>query len=116
MDSLRYLNFDTESCGSGSDSDSDTTAALTKQAPKMPTKQSLTTFGERTPRPRRRADALCTPRAASHTVRPGFCDEGRSVVGCTLSSLLRVPELAVLARRVVEARSEEHTSELQSPC
>jgi hypothetical protein len=117
MDNLRYLNFDTESCGS--DSDSDTTPAVIKQAPKTPTKQSLTTFDERTPRPRRLADALCTPRATSHPAsrieRPGFCDEGRTVVGCTLSSLLRVPELAVLARRVVEAEARRREKTTRKP-
>ena len=100
MDNLRYLNFDPQSCES--DSDSDTT-------PKTPTKKSPMRFGERTPRtPRRqrRADALCTPRQTSHPVsrvkHDDYC-EGQATVGCTLSFLLRVPELATLARRVVEA-------------
>ncbi|KAH9077010.1 hypothetical protein EDB83DRAFT_2514719 [Lactarius deliciosus] len=83
MDNLRYLNFDSQSCGS--DSDSDTNAAVIEQTPKTPTKQSPTTFDERTPRLRRRADALCTPRPpsrpASRIERPGFCDEGQAVGG-----------------------------------
>ncbi|KAI9467180.1 hypothetical protein BJY52DRAFT_1348990 [Lactarius psammicola] len=118
MDNLRYLNFDPQSCGS--DSDSDTTAAVMEQTPKTPTKQSPTTFDERTPRLRRRADAPCTPRPLSrHPSRvegTSFRDEGRAVVGCTLSFLLRVPELATLARRVVEAeaRRREKTKKPQS--
>ncbi|KAI9447872.1 hypothetical protein H4582DRAFT_34993 [Lactarius indigo] len=118
MDNLRYLNFGSQSCGS--DSDSDTNPAAEAQMPKTPTKQSPTTFDERTPRLRRRGDALCTPRPPSrHTScvgRPGFCDEARAVVGCTLSFLLRVPELATLARRVVEAeaRRREKTKRPQS--
>ncbi|KAH9002276.1 hypothetical protein EDB86DRAFT_285297 [Lactarius hatsudake] len=106
MDNLRYLNFDSQSCDE-SDSDSDTNAAVIEQTPKTPTKQSPTTFNERTPRLRRRADALCTPRLPSRPAprveRPSFCDE--VVVGCTLSFLLRVRELAALARRVVEAEA-----------
>ena len=107
MDNLRYLNFDAESCGS--DSDSETTAPVIEQAPKTPTKQSPTTFDERTPQPQRRADAQCTPRAPSHPAsrieRPSFCDEGRAMFGCTLSFLFRVPELAALAHSVVEAEA-----------
>jgi hypothetical protein len=104
MDNLRFLNFYAESCGS--DSDSDAPVAIIEQMPKTPTKKSPTTFDERTPRPQLHIDALCTPRPLSHPAsrkdRPSFCDEGQAVVGCTLSFLLRVPELAVLARRVVE--------------
>jgi hypothetical protein len=109
MDNLCYLNFDSQSCGS--DSDSDTAAAVIERTP---TKQSPAIFGDRTPRLQRHADALCTPRPPSHPVeRP---NEGRAVVGCTLSFLLRVPELAVLARRVVEyeARRRENTRRPQS--
>ncbi|KAH9179528.1 hypothetical protein EDB89DRAFT_1841481 [Lactarius sanguifluus] len=115
MDNLRYLNFDSQSCDE-SDSDSDTNAAVIEQTPKTPTKQSRTTFDERTPRLRRRADALCTPRPPSRVKRSGFCDEGRAVLGCTLSFLLRVPELAALARRVVEAeaRRRDKTKRPQS--
>ncbi|KAH9060993.1 hypothetical protein EDB87DRAFT_1560925 [Lactarius vividus] len=120
MDNLRYLNFDSQSCRS--DSDSDTNSAVIEQTPKTPTKQSPTTFDERTPRLRRRADALCTPRPPYHHVlrvrRSSFCDgdEGRALVGCTLSFLLRVPELAALARRVVEAeaRRRDKTKRPQS--
>lgn len=100
MDNLRFLNFYAESCGS--DSDSDAPAAVIEQMPKTPIKQSPTGFGERTPRPQLHSDALCTPRPPRKE-HPSFCDEERAVVGCTLSFLLRVPELAVLARRVVEA-------------
>ena len=110
MDNLRYLNFDPQSYGS--DSDSDTTAPVIEQTPKTPTKQRPTTFDERTPRLQRHAETLCTPRPPSHPasrVEP-------AVVGCTLSFLLRVPELAALARRVVEAeaRRREKTRGLQS--
>lgn len=121
MDNLRYLNFGSRSYES--DSDSDVTAAVVEQqTPKTPTtKQSSTSsFGERTPRLQRRTEAPCTPRPPSHPTsrveRPGFCDEGRAVVGCGLSFLLRVPELATLARKVVEAeaRRREKTRRPQS--
>ena len=115
MDNLCYLNFDSQSCGS--DSESDITAAVIERTPKTPTKPSPTTFGDRTPRLQRHADAHCTPRPRSHPAsRAERPDEGRDMVGCTLSFLLRVPELGVLARRVVEieVRRREKTRRPQS--
>jgi hypothetical protein len=121
MDNLRYLNFSPRSCESDLDSDTDSIAAAIDQTPGTPTKQRPTPHNERTPHLLRRTSALSTPRPrshnpASHVEHSAHHDEKEAVIGCTLSFLLRVPDLATLARRVVqaEARRREKTKESQS--
>ena len=130
MDNLRYLNFVPRSRDSDleEDSDADSIAAAVDQTPRTPTKKRRAAPGdERTPRLLSRRDsasALITPRpsprphSASRHVRPGHGDDddGSIVFGCSLSFLLRVPELANLACRVVkaEARRRERTRQSQS--
>jgi hypothetical protein len=123
MDNLHYLNF-SRSCESDSDSDTDSIAEAIDQTPATPTKQRPTPDDEHTPRLSRRNGALITPRRrhhprpnpASRLDRRGHSDENEVVVGCTLSFLLRVPELVFLASRVVqvEARHREKTGRSQS--
>jgi hypothetical protein len=132
MDNLRYLNFVPRSRDSDleEDSDADSIAAAVDQMPRTPTKKRRAAPGdERTPRLLSRRDsasALMTPRpsprphSASRRDRDGRGDDddddGSIVFGCTLSFLLRVPELANLACRVVkaEARRRERTRQSQS--
>ena len=127
MDNLRYLNFVPRSRESDleEDSDADSIAAAIGQTPRTPTKKRPAAPGdERTPRLLSRSgSALITPRplrrphSASHLDRTGHGDDGKDVVvGCTLSFLLRIPELSNLACRVVkaEARRRERTRQSQS--
>ena len=122
MDNLQYLNFSSHSSESDLDSDTDSIAAAIDQTPGTPTKRRPTPGpgNESTPRVSRRTSGLSTPRPQPHPasrVEPsGHRDEKEAVIGCTLSFLLRVPELATLARRVVqaEARRREKTKESQS--
>ncbi|KAI0254872.1 hypothetical protein BJV78DRAFT_1183480 [Lactifluus subvellereus] len=120
MDNLHYLNSSPHSCESDLDSDTDSIAAAIDQTPGTPTKRKLTPCNERTPRVSRRTSGLSTPRPRSHPAscaeHSGHRDEKQAVIGCTLSFLLRVPELATLARRVVqaEARQREKRKESQS--
>jgi hypothetical protein len=115
MDNLHYLNFSPRPCDL--DSDTDSIAEAIDRAPATPTKQKPTSDDERTPRISRlnRNGALITPRPcprpnshphrASRLDRSGYSDETEAVVGCTLSFLLRVPELAALASRVVQVET-----------
>ena len=127
MDNLRYLNFVPRSRDSDlEDSDADSIAAAVDQTPRTPTKKRRAAPGdERTPRLLSRGDSgLITPRprprprSASGYDRDGRGDDddGSIVFGCTLSFLLRVPELANLACRVVKAevRRRERTRQSQS--
>ena len=128
MDNLRYLSFVPRTlCESDSeeDSDTDSIAAAIDKTPMTPTKQKSAPGDERTPRPSRSASALMTPRPRpahsvsrlDHSGHGGDDNDNDSVVvGCTLSFLLRVPELANLACRVVqaEARRREKTRQSQS--
>jgi hypothetical protein len=125
MDNLRYLNFARRPpCESDleEDSDTDSIAGAIDKTPITPTKKKPTPGDDPTPRLSRRASALMTPRArpphsASRLNHSGHGDDDNEVmVGCTLSFLLRVPELANLACRVVqtEARRREKTRQSQS--
>jgi len=123
MDNLHYLNF-SRPCESDLDSDTDSIAEAIDQTPATPIKLRPTPDDERTPRLSRRNGALVTPHRRPHRRpnpalrldRRGHGDENEAVVGCTLSFLLRVPELASLATRVVqvEARHREKTGRSQS--
>jgi hypothetical protein len=124
MDNLHYLNFSPRPSESDLDSETDSIAEAIVQTPVTPTKQRPTPDDERTPRLSRRNGALIAPHLrphlrshpASRLDRRGHSDESEAVVGCTLSFLLRVPELASLASRVVqvEARRREKTGRSQS--
>lgn len=118
MDNLRYLRFGPRPCESDlEDSDADSIAAAIDETPTTPTKKKVASGDERTPRLSRRASTLLTPRphSASRLDRSGHGDDDGVVVGCTLSFLLRVPELSNLACRVVraEARRRERTKQSQ---
>jgi hypothetical protein len=124
MDNLRYLNFGPRPCESDlEDSDTDSIAAAIGKTPATPTRKRPASGDESTPRLSRRASALNTPRprprphSASRLDRSrhGDDDDGL-VVGCTLSFLLRIPELYNLACRVVKAevRRRERTRQSQS--
>ena len=117
MDNLRFLNFIPHPSESDLDSDTDSIAAAIDQTPETPTKQKPTRRNSRilcqtsdlsTPRPRSHVGSRI-----EHTVHR---DETEAVIGCTLSFLLRVPELSTLARRVVQAevRRREKAKEPQS--
>ncbi|KAI0307009.1 hypothetical protein B0F90DRAFT_506900 [Multifurca ochricompacta] len=118
MDNLRHLNFGPQSHDSDLDSDVDSVASAI--TPETPTKGRSAPCHECTPRLSRRANNPYTPRPqshpASHAERYGYRDGKEAVIGCTLSFLIRVPELANLARRVVEAeaRRREKTRKSQS--
>ncbi len=123
MDNLRYLNFGPNPSESDlEDSDTDSIDAAIDNAPMTPTKKKLYLSDELTPRLSHSTSALLTPRprpnpgSASRLDRSGYDDDDRTVVGCTLSFLLRVPELSNLARRVVRAemRRREKTRGSQS--
>ena len=130
MDNLRYLNFNPRPSESDleeeEDSDMDSIAAAIDKTPMTPTKKrSRSAPGDEcTPRLSSRASALLTPRprprpsSASRLDRGGRGDDDEAVMGCTLSFLLRVPELSNLARRVVQAemrrREKTRQSEVQS--
>jgi hypothetical protein len=110
MDNLRYLNFGPRPCESDLDSDTDSIAEAIDQTPATPTKQRPTTDNKPTPRLSRRTSTLATPRPhprphPGRLARSGHSDENETVVGCTLSFLLRVPELVALASRVVQAKA-----------
>lgn len=123
MDNLRYLNFGPRPSESDleEDSDVDSIAAAIDKTPMTPTKKrSVPPGDECTTRLSRRASALLTPRprpgSASRLDRDGHGDDNEDVMGCTLSFLLRVPELSNLARRVVHAemRRREKTRQSQA--
>ncbi|KAF8505928.1 hypothetical protein F5888DRAFT_1603980 [Russula emetica] len=128
MDNLRYLNFNPRPSESDleEDSDVDSIAAAIDKTPMTPTKKRSAPGDEYTPRLSRRASALLTPRprprprpsSASRLDSGGHDndDDNEAVMGCTLSFLLRVPELSNLARRVVQAemRRREKTRQSQS--
>lgn len=127
MDNLRYLNFKPRPSESDleeeEDSDVDSIAAAVDKTPMTPTKKKKSTPGDEcTPRLSRPASALLTPRprprtsSASLLDHGGHGDESEAAMGCTLSFLLRVPELSNLARRVVQAemRRREKTRQSQS--
>ena len=114
MDNLRYLNYHPRPREDDLDSDSDggSIAVAIDQTPATPTKRRPTIGDERTPRASRCTSALITPRRTPRprphpASRPDrgseHGDDQEAVVGCTLSFLLRVPELASLASRVVQA-------------
>jgi hypothetical protein len=118
MDNLRYLNFIPHPSESDLDSDTDSIAAAMDQTPGTPTKQKPT---QRSPRILCQTSDISTPRPRSHvasriehTVHRDA--EAEAVIGCTLSFLLRVPELSTLARRVVQAelRRREKAKDSQS--
>ena len=128
MDNLCYLNFNPQPCEDDLDSDCDSIAAAADQMPATPTKRRSSLGDERTPRASRCTNqALITPRPtprprphpASRPDRSSSSepsnDQEAVVVGCTLSFLLRVPELASLASRVVQAevRRREKAKESQ---
>jgi len=122
MDNLRYLNFSPQSCESDVDSDTDSIAAAIDNTPATPTKKRPPTSGDEcTPRLSRHATNLTTPRprprpAPAPRLHPdGHDDDKDAVIGCTLSFLLRVPELVTLASRVVQAevRRREKTGQSQ---
>lgn len=126
MDNLRHLSFVPRTlCESDfeEDSDTDSIAVAIDKTPMTPTKKKPAPDDERTPRLSHRASALATPRPRpAHSVsrldHSGH-DGGNNdsvVVGCTLSFLLRVPELTNLACRVVqaEARRREKTRQSES--
>ncbi|KAH9965767.1 hypothetical protein BC827DRAFT_765887 [Russula dissimulans] len=110
MDNLRYLNFGLQSHESDLDSDTDSITAALDNTPATPTKKRPPTSGdERTPRLSRHASNLTTPRprprpAPASRLHPDrHKDDKDAMIGCTLSFLLRVPELITLASRVVQA-------------
>jgi hypothetical protein len=122
MDNLHYLNFG-RPCERDLDSDTDSIAEAIDQTPATPTKQMPIPDDERTPRLSRRNGALISPHRRPSRPNPalrldrgGLTDKNDAMVGCTLSFLLRVPELASLASRVVqvEARHREKTGRSQS--
>lgn len=126
MDNLRHLSFVPRTlCESDfeEDSDTDSIAVAIDKTPMTPTKKKPAPDDERTPRLSHRSSALATPRPRpAHSVsrldHSGH-DGGNNdsvVVGCTLSFLLRVPELTNLACRVVqaEARRREKTRQSES--
>ena len=128
MDNLRHLNFGPRPSESDleeeEDSDMDSIAAAVDKTPMTPTKKrSAPAPGdERTPRLSRGASVLRTPRprpgpsSASVLGRGEHGDDNEAGMGCTLSFLLRVPELSNLARRVVQAemRRREKTRQSQA--
>ena len=127
MDNLRYLNFGPRPSESDLEEDSDveSIAAAIDKTPMTPTKKRSAPPGDEcTPRLSRRASALLTPRPqprprpgpASRPDRDAHGDDNEDVMGCTLSFLLRVPELSNLARRVVQAemRRREKTRQSQA--
>lgn len=125
MDNLSYLNFRPRPCEDDldSDSDADSIAVAVDQTPATPTKRRPNLGDERTPRASRCAGALITPRPTPHprphpASRPDRSSEHsndqEAVVGCTLSFLLRVPELASLASRVVHAELRRREKAKQS--
>ena len=90
----------------------DSIAEAIDKTPMTPTKKrSAPAPGDEcTPRLSRDAGTLFTPRpprprpsSASHLDGGGHGDDNEAMIGCTLSFLLRVPELSNLARRVVQA-------------
>jgi hypothetical protein len=116
MDNLCYLNSRPQPREDDldSDSDGDSIAAAADQMPATPTKRRSNLGDERTPRASNCTNALITPRPTPRPhLRPasrpdrsssnGPSNDQEAVVGCTLSFLLRVPELASLASRVVQA-------------
>lgn len=127
MDNLRYLNFGPRPSESDLEEDSDdvdSVAEAIDKTPMTPTKKRPAPGDECTPRLSRRASFLLTPRprpcpgSASRPDRGGHGDDNEAVMGCTLSFLLRVPELSNLARRVVQAemrrREKTRQSQVQS--
>ncbi|KAI0303920.1 hypothetical protein BC826DRAFT_200777 [Russula brevipes] len=115
MDNLCYLKFGPQPREDDGDSDTDSIAAAIDKTPVTPTKKrpAPDADDDNTPRLSRRTSALATPRARlpprpRPPSRPDHgeqSDEKDAVVGCTLSFLLRVPELATLASRVVQAEA-----------
>jgi hypothetical protein len=125
MDNLRYLNFGPRPSESDLEEDSDdmdSIAVAIDKTPMTPTKKRSAPGDECTPRLSCRASALLTPRPrprpspASRLDRDGHGDDNEAAMGCTLSFLLRVPELSNLARRVVQAemRRREKTRQSQA--
>ncbi|KAI9513232.1 hypothetical protein F5148DRAFT_1157141 [Russula earlei] len=118
MDNLRYLNVGPKPCEDDLTSDPDSIATAIDKAPATPTKKRRTSDDERTPRLPCRASNLTTPRARAcptlHLPGRERRDEKEAVIGCTLSFLLRVPELATLASRVVQAEARRREEAGQS--
>ena len=124
MDNLRYLNFGPRPSESDSEEDCDDTdsiAAAIDKTPMTPTKKRSALGDECTPRLSRHASStLLTPRprprpsSASRHDLGGEDDDNEAVMGCTLSFLLRVPELSNLARRVVRAEMRRREKSRQS--
>ena len=100
----------------------DPIAGAIDKTPMTPTKRRSAPGDESTPRLSRGASVLLTPRprpcpsSASCLDRGGHGDDNEAMMGCTLSFLLRVPELSNLARRVVQAemRHREKTRQSQA--
>lgn len=87
--------------------DDDALGGWTGDVPGTPTKlrgnYCLDRLEDMTPRPSKWLKSDATPRAQSHHSDDSASDEDpRALRGYTLSHLRRVPELALLARRVVE--------------
>ncbi len=118
MDNLRYLNFGPQSCEGDLDSDTDSIAAAIDQTPATPTKQRPNPSDDRTPRSSHCTSVLTTPRPRPRSGRgphpsplldrSSHDGEKDAVVGCTLSFLLRVPELASLASPQALFRRQHH--------
>lgn len=117
MDNLRNIKFRPQSCEDDSDSDTNSIAVAIDKTPSTPTKKRLAAGDDHTPRLSGRSNALLTPchRPPSRLDRSGHSNDKEAMVGCTLSFLRRVPELATLASRVVraEARRREKTKQSQ---
>lgn len=82
------------------------------QAPGTPTKDRHGgRFIDMTPRPSKFTRVDETPRVGRATVIPPEDDDHDGIRGYTLSHLRRVPELALLAKRVVEAESKRRAKD-----
>ncbi|KAI0068527.1 hypothetical protein BV25DRAFT_1910301 [Artomyces pyxidatus] len=99
------------------DSDADSIVFALNRVPDSPTKRSRTSFEEQTPRPLRllTIDHSSTPRASENPHAKTFCEDAKDSperpLGFTLSYLRRVPELSMLAQRVVRAEGRRREKE-----